>query len=103
MALILPRRRFLAGLVDLVAAPAVVKASGLMKIVAPPVTFYDIDNSYETYTSWFRRGSPISSDWRYVVRIAMLAQDWRAFNPVLCSKRHKPNSRASPDNGGRVT
>lgn len=36
MTLILPRRRFLAGLVGLVAAPAVVKASSLMKIVAPP-------------------------------------------------------------------
>lgn len=35
MTLILPRRRFLAGLVGLVAAPAVIKASSLMKIAAP--------------------------------------------------------------------
>ena len=36
MTLVMPRRRFLAGLVGLIAAPAVVRAASLMKIVAIP-------------------------------------------------------------------
>lgn len=35
MTLILPRRKFLAGLIGLVAAPAVVRAESLMRVVAP--------------------------------------------------------------------
>lgn len=37
MSLILPRRRFLAGLVGLVAAPAVVRAASLMPVHSPRV------------------------------------------------------------------
>lgn len=44
MALILPRRRFLAGLVGIIAAPAIVKAENIMKVasprVVPPADFY---------------------------------------------------------------
>ena len=58
MTLILPRRRFLAGLIGLVAAPAVVKASSLMKIAAPlakqnlllPGRFtFALSNTYELF------------------------------------------------------
>lgn len=53
MTLILPRRRFLAGLVGLVAAPAVVKASSLMKIVSPrPLPFEMLSAARE---EWIER------------------------------------------------
>jgi hypothetical protein len=37
MTLILPRRRFLQGLIGLVAAPAVIRAERLMKVVSPKI------------------------------------------------------------------
>ena len=37
MALILPRRRFLAGLVGIIAAPAIVRVDNIMKVASPPV------------------------------------------------------------------
>lgn len=37
MALVLPRRKFLTGLVGIIAAPAVVKVESLMKVASPPL------------------------------------------------------------------
>lgn len=37
MTLIIPRRRFLAGLVGIVAAPAIVRADNIMKVTSAPV------------------------------------------------------------------
>jgi hypothetical protein len=37
MTLILPRRRFLAGLVGIIAAPAIVRADNIMKVASAPI------------------------------------------------------------------
>lgn len=89
MTLILPRRRFLAGLVGLIAAPAVVKTSSLMKIVAPRPSFAIVDFS-DAYgrspmmdalpdmlrLSW----EPIDGAIGYNVYSSIPVNTWRKFN-----------------------
>jgi len=48
MSLILPRRRFLAGLATLFAAPAIVRASSLM-----PVKAMEAEGEWIVYQTWF--------------------------------------------------
>jgi len=56
--LILPRRKFLAGLVGLIAAPAIVRAASLMpvKAINPGITIHTInvayDDGYSTPLTW---------------------------------------------------
>ncbi len=73
MTIELQRRQFLRVLTGLIAAPAVIKADALMRVVAPKpgLAFDALGNQYEAYTSWFRMMKPvIPSDWRYMVRVA---------------------------------
>ena len=76
MTLSLTRRGILRCLVSTIAAPAVVRADALMRIVPPPKTgivFDQFGNAFESYTSDFRWITPpmlVSRDWRYVAAIA---------------------------------
>lgn len=45
MTLILPRRRFLAGLAGIIAAPAIVRVENIMKVASAPV-LTDFQNAY---------------------------------------------------------
>lgn len=76
MTLILPRRRFLAGLVGLVAAPAVVKASSLMKIVAPRPDFAIVDFSDAYGRSPMMDALPDMIRWQYAVETSNDGVNW---------------------------
>ena len=51
--LIMPRRKFLTGLIGLVAAPAVVKAVNIMPVKVMPPEEYLIVEATERYTYWY--------------------------------------------------
>lgn len=80
MTLILPRRRFLAGLVGLVAAPAVVKASSLMKIVVPRPSFAVVDFSDVYGRSPMMDALPDMVRWQYEGRMSLPLTVWRKIN-----------------------
>ena len=71
MTVMLSRRGVLRCLTGIIAAPAIVKASRLMKIVAPPVVYDNLGNPFEAYTSYFEWQVNLPPvDWRYVARIS---------------------------------
>lgn len=76
MAIEIPRRQFLRCLTGLIAAPAVIKASALMKVVALDdfdLAYDSLNNRFESYVSWFRLQPPFAPrDWRYVSRVVDL-------------------------------
>jgi hypothetical protein len=71
MTIELPRRQFLRVLTGLIAAPAVIKADALMRIVAPKplLTFDALGYQYERYVTWFRIMPPVPENCPLVMRI----------------------------------
>lgn len=70
--MILSRRGILRCLTGIIAAPAVVKADALMRVVGVPRLAYDgLGNEFESYVGYFREQEPlVQSDWRWVARIS---------------------------------
>ena len=98
MTILLSRRGVLRCLTGIIAAPAVVRADALMRVVAPKriwtgfdlagsvskdVVFDNLGNEYESYTAWFRTQGPlIPQDWRILASIrrevdeVIMPYDW---------------------------
>ena|GEM_PF-6723692 len=76
--LILPRRQFLKTLSGIIAAPAIVRADSLMKVVAP-------QNDFESYISYF--------EWRYdgIVPVWRFIEEPLTVAPVTAAEREAPD------------
>ena len=76
MTTLLSRRGVLRCLTGLIAAPAVIRADALMRVIAPVppqlVAYDSFGNEYEKYVGHFRLINPplVCKDWRYVAKIA---------------------------------
>lgn len=97
--MILPRRRFLQVLTGLIAAPAVVKADALMRVVAPPrhalADFFLGDTlTAEEIERAIRPPIVLDRDWewewRYVNRVSLPVIQWRELGEPSAVKRGMP-------------
>lgn len=81
--ILLPRRRFLKVLTGIIAAPAVVKADSLMRIVVPEPSWFHI--SYDITEMLYQANEIIFDDLlthelAFDARISFPAKAWRRFN-----------------------
>ena len=67
MTLILPRRQFLKTLSGIIAAPAIVRADNLMKVVAPALHVYGRSPAMDAFPDMHLLNL---NEWRYLIRIA---------------------------------
>ncbi len=73
MTVLLSRRGVLRCLTGIIAAPAVVKADALMRVVAPKI-IDPFGNEFESYVSHFRMASAwVPLDWKHAVKIARIS------------------------------